>query len=160
MPQQLFHEHLTGMFSICYVHDDDTAMEEIRNFIEDISNLKCCIPQRDFGACDTDDVTALEQSLDKSASTVVLWSRAALASKWHKAEYKMARYIELYRHFDFRVIHIFLEELGDVTDVSLKHISASGEYMQWISKAHDGQKQKFFEQLVAKIYRRLAESRV
>ena len=68
---------------ICYVHEDDAVLEEIRNFIEDKSNLKCCIPQRDFGASDTDDVTALEQSLVKSASTVVLWSPVALTSKWH-----------------------------------------------------------------------------
>ena len=48
-------------------------------------------------ACDTDDVTALELHLEKSTATVVLWSRAALFSKWHRAEVKMARYIELYQ---------------------------------------------------------------
>ena len=64
---------------MCYVYEDDRTMEEIRLFLEDKSSLKCCIPHRNLGACDTDHVTALEQNLEKSASTVVLWSRAALA---------------------------------------------------------------------------------
>ena len=101
-------------------------------------------------------MSALEQHLEKSASTVVLWSRAALASKWHKAEVKMARHIELYRHFNFRVIHVFVEDMCDVTDESLKMILSSGEYMQWHSGATDTQKQRFLDRLLVKIYRRLA----
>ena len=131
-------------------------MEEIRSFLEDKSSLKCCIPYRNFGACDTDNVTALEQHLQKSASTVVLWSRAALVSKWHKAEVKMARYIELYRHFDFRVIHICLEDMSDVTDESFAFILSSGGYMQWNSEATTAHKQQFLNRLLTKIYRQLA----
>ena len=131
-------------------------MEEMRNFLEDKRNLRCCIPQRDFGACDTDDVTALEQSLEKSATTIVLWSQAALLSKWHKAEYKLARSVELYRHFDFCVIHICLEDLNGVTDENLKLILSSGKDMQWNSEATDTEKQLFFERLLAKVYKRLA----
>ena len=65
----------------------------------------------------------------------MLWSRAALASKWHKAEFKMARHIELYRHFEFRVIHVFLEDLSDVTDDSFKLILSSRDFIRWSSKA-------------------------
>ena len=133
-------------------------MEEICIFLENESNLKCCIPQRDFEACTLDKTTALERILEKSASTVVLWSRAALASKWHKVEHKMARYIELYRYFTFRVIHIVLEDLSDVTDESLKPILLDGEYMRWIKDETDKYKQKFFDRLLKKIYRKLGWS--
>ena len=131
-------------------------MEEIRYFLEEKSNLKCCIAQRDSNACDTDDFTALEQNLKNSASTVVLWSRAALASKLHKFEYKLARHIELHRNFDFRVIHICLEDMSDVTDDNLKLILMSNEYILWNSEATHEQKEKFFDRLLEKIYKRLA----
>ena len=72
-----------------------------------------------------------------------------------KAEFKMARHIELYRNFDFRVINIFLEDLSDVTNESLKIILLSGEYMQWNFEATDKQKQLFFDRLLQKIDRKL-----
>ena len=140
---------------LSYVHDDDQIMEEMRTFLEDVHNIKCCIPQRNFGVCDTDDVTALEQSLEKSALTVVLWSRAALASKWHKAEVKLARYVELYRHFDFRIIHIFLQDLSNVSDDFFKLLLKNGDYMQWTRQLSDKQKTEFLDQLLVKVYRRL-----
>ena len=128
-------------------------------FLENKNELKCCIPHRDFGSSETDDVTALEQSLEKSATTIVLWSQSSLASNGHKAEYKLARYIELYRKLDFKVINIFLEDLGDVTDESIKSIISSGENMQWNSDATHDKKHKFFERLLSKIYRRMAGRR-
>ena len=120
------------------------AMELIRHFLEDISNLKCCIPQRDFGAYTTDDISTMEQCMDSSSSTVVLWSRAALVSKWHKAEVKMARYIELYRHFDFRVIHVFLEDLSDVTEMSLIFKMSGVDHLQWSADESDATETKIF----------------
>ena len=140
---------------ICYVHDDDEVMEEFREFIEVKNKLKCCIPQRDFGGFDTDDVTAMEQSLERSASTMVLWSKAALASKWHKAEYKMARYIELYRSFNHRIIHVCLEDLSNVDYEDVKLFLRGGKHMQWISDATDEQKKKFFDRLGPKLFGRI-----
>ena len=78
-------------------------------------------------------------------------------SKWHKAEYKMARNIDFNRNNDFKIIHICLEDLRHVTDWSFQLILESGDFMQWNNDATVGQKQKFFEQLVAKIYKRLAD---
>ena len=70
----------------------------------------------------------------------------------------MARSVEIYRDFNFSTIHICLEDLSDVTDENLKIIYLSGEYMQWNVEASDKQKQKFFDRLLAKIYRQLAET--
>ena len=140
---------------ICYVHDDDQTMEEMREFIEDKNNLKCCIPQRDFGGCYTDDVMAMEQSLERSATTMVLWSHAALASKWHKAEYKMARYIELYRHFNHRVIHVCLQDMSDVSDADLKPIISNGKFIDWNSSASALQRDQLLNRLLWKIYRQI-----
>ena len=131
-------------------------MEEMRVFLEDKRDLKCCIPHRDFGSTGMDDVTALEQSVEKSATTMVLQSHNSLLSNRHKAEYNLTRYIELYRKFDFRVINIFIEDLSDVTVESIKCIISSGEYMQWNSDATNEEKLKFFERLLGKIYRRMA----
>ena len=139
---------------ICYLHNDDTAMDEIRNFLEDENDLKCCIPQRDCSVCTVDNISAVEQSLENSASTVVLWSRAALASKWHKAEYKMARYIELYRNFDFKVIHILAEDLSDVKDDGIKLIFSSGKFISWHKGTTNTQVQTLCDRLLEKIYRR------
>ena len=125
-------------------------------FLEDKNKLKCCIPHRDFHVSETDDVTALEQSLEKSATTVVLWSHSSLASNQHKAEYSLSRYIELYRKFDFKIINVFLEDLGDITEERIKTITSSGEYMQWNGDATSSEKLKFFERLLAKLYRRMA----
>ena len=86
---------------------------------------------------------------------MVLWSHAALASKWHKAEYKMARYIELYRSFNHTVIHVCLDNMGDVDDEDVKMFLRSGKYMQWMSDATDDWKQKFFDRLAMKIFGRL-----
>ena len=57
---------------LCYIHSDDLQMEEIREFLEDKSNLKCCIPQRDFSFTATDDVTEIEQGIEQSSTTLVL----------------------------------------------------------------------------------------
>ena len=86
---------------------------------------------------------------------MVLWSHSSLASNRHKAEYNLARYYELYRKFDFKVINIFPEDLGDVTAERIKRIVSSGEYLQWNNDATNKYKQKFLERLLAKIYRRM-----
>ena len=84
-----------------------------------------------------------------------MWSRAALASKWHKAEVNMARHIELYRRFEYRMIHIFIDDLSEVIDESSKLILISGEYMQWNKEATDAQKQKVLDRLLSKVYSRM-----
>ena len=67
----------------------------------------------------------------------------------------MARYIELYQHFDFSVIHVFLEDLNNITEVNEQLGMAKGDALQWNDKASDAQKQAVFERLLAKIYRKL-----
>ena len=140
---------------LCYVHNDDEAMEEIKQFLEVKNKLKCCIPQRDFGDFDTDDVTAMELSLEKSATTLVLWSHAALASKWHRAEYKMARFIELYRNFNHQVIHVCLQDMSDVDDEDVKMIIRCGKYLKYMSDATDKEKKMFFDRLGMKVFGKL-----
>ena len=117
--------------------------------------MSCCIPQRDFDACESDNVTVMEQSLEKSATTMVLWSQAALTSKWHKVEYKMARYIELYQRFDHRVIHVCLQDVSGVEHDDLKLLLRGGDYIQWSKEATFKDRQLCLEKLMAKIFGRM-----
>ena len=138
----------------CYVHDDDQAMGEICDFLELEAKLKCCVPQRDFGALEAH-VAVMEQHMERSATTVVLLSHAALNSPWHKAERNLARYIELYRRFNHRLIHVCLQDLSDVTDDDVTPVIRSGEHLRWDGDAAEDRKKRFFERLVKKIHSRM-----
>ena len=82
----------------------------------------------------------------------MLWSYEALSLKWQKAEYMYARHIELYRHFNHRVIHVFVHDLNDVNDDDVKSILDSGEYIQWNSNQTNLVKSVTFDKLLSKIY--------
>ena len=139
---------------ISYAMDDDAVMEEIRHVIEDVHNLKCCIPQRDFSSIGAELVT-MEQNIEQSATTLVLLSKVALESSWHKAERNLARHIELFRRFNHSVIHVCLHDLSDVRHDDVTSIIQNGEYIQWSNDATDAIKQQFFSELLAKVYGRL-----
>ena len=140
----------------CYVHDDDQAMGEICDFLELEAKLKCCVPQRDFGALEAH-VAVMEQHMERSATTVVLLSHAALNSPWHKAERNLARYIELYRRFNHRLIHVCLQDLSDVTDDDVTPVIRSGEHLRCDGDAAEDRKKRFFERLVKKIHSRMVQ---
>ena len=127
-------------------------MEEIREFLEDKSNLKCCIPQRDFSFTATDDVTEIEQGIEQSSTTLVLWSREALETDLHRAEYKLARSIE-FRRFNVQLVHVALQDLSDVTDQEFENIKTIKFYKDWT----DAKKQKVLEKILGKIYRKISK---
>ena len=90
--------------------------------------------------------------IEHSGLTLVLWSKDFLTSEWQRAEYAYARHIELYRQFNYRVIHVFLQAMSDVNDNKVKSLVSSGDYVQWTSSKTVAEKSIMFNKLLSKIY--------
>ena len=139
---------------LCYVHDDDAIMEKIRYFLEEECRLKCCIPQRNF-PYNISYLDAVSLHVQRSASTLVLLSEAALLSDAHHLERSLARHVELHRSFTHRVMYVALEELCDVTcdaeddDVTL--VLKSGKLLKWKPGGDERDEAEFMTRLLRKV---------
>ena len=82
----------------------------------------------------------------------MLWSRAAVDSTCHRNEYKLARSIE-FRRFHNKLVHIFLQDLSDVTDDDVKTLKP----LKFMADASGSEKRKALEQILNKVLGRVVK---